>query len=71
MLAYDDPHFVRANAEFNDKYAQFRTARGSMAEDTKTHYERPRAFFEFTPDERILSWDNRRLGLDEPETTTS
>jgi nitroimidazol reductase NimA-like FMN-containing flavoprotein (pyridoxamine 5'-phosphate oxidase superfamily) len=45
------------------KYAGFRTARAEMTAATRAHYEVEIATIEITPDERILSWDNARLGL--------
>ena len=40
----------------------FRTAPNAMSQATRDHYAR-RIYFRFVPDERILSWDNRKLGL--------
>lgn len=48
---------------FDAKYARFRTASARMSTATRSYYAKPRALFCFSPDERILSWDNRRLGL--------
>jgi len=45
------------------KYGGYTTARTAMPDATRTHYEVPFAYVRFTPDERIVSWDNRRLGL--------
>jgi len=57
------PLIAQIDGLFEDKYASFRTSAAKMSEATRAYYARSRAFFEFTPDERILSWDNRRLGL--------
>ena len=46
------------------KYAAFRTSREEMPERTQAHYA-GRTFLRLVPDERILSWDNRRLPLKE------
>ncbi len=61
-LADDDPLVARINEAFEAKYAGFRTASTKMSEATRAYYARPRAFFEFVPDERMLTWDNARLG---------
>ncbi len=42
------------------KYAAFRSPAASMPAATRAHYAE-RTFLRFVPDERILSWDNRRL----------
>jgi general stress protein 26 len=42
------------------KYGAFRTTRVDLPERTRAHYA-DRAFLRLHPDERILSWDNRRL----------
>ncbi len=34
-----------------------------MSETTRSRYATRRVFLEFASDGRILSWDNRRLGL--------
>jgi PPOX class probable F420-dependent enzyme len=44
------------------KYAAFRTATTEMAQATRDHYA-GRTYLRLVPDERILSWDNRKLGL--------
>jgi general stress protein 26 len=52
----------RIGAAFDAKYAPFRTATEAMPDATRRHYA-DRTFLRFVPDERILSWDNRRLSL--------
>jgi len=42
------------------KYGAFRTPRTEMPERTRAHYA-DRVFLRLHPDERILSWDNRRI----------
>ena len=44
------------------KYAAYRTASSAMSQATREHY-RGRTYLRLVPDERILSWDNRKLGL--------
>ncbi|HXY91555.1 MAG TPA: pyridoxamine 5'-phosphate oxidase family protein [Acidimicrobiia bacterium] len=44
------------------KYAAFRTAPSAMSRATRDHYE-GRTYLRLVPDERFLSWDNRKLGL--------
>ncbi|HEV8298625.1 MAG TPA: pyridoxamine 5'-phosphate oxidase family protein [Acidimicrobiales bacterium] len=59
----DDPVMLeRIDAELDRKYAPFRTDHGRMPERTQAHYA-GRTFMRLIPDERILSWDNRRLQL--------
>ena len=46
------------------KYAGFRTVHESMPAETARKYETDgRRYLEFIPDERILNWDNSKLGL--------
>jgi nitroimidazol reductase NimA-like FMN-containing flavoprotein (pyridoxamine 5'-phosphate oxidase superfamily) len=54
---------ARVAAALDAKYATFRTARSTMTDATRAHYEVETATIEISPDERILSWDNARLGL--------
>jgi len=64
VLEADDPVILRVQAAMAEKYAGFSTSRQEMPEATRGHYERaPDAFLRLTPDERIVSWDNKRLGL--------
>jgi PPOX class probable F420-dependent enzyme len=53
----------RAGEELQRKYATFRTSRAHMPERTAAHYATSEALIRFRPDERTVSWDNRRLGL--------
>jgi nitroimidazol reductase NimA-like FMN-containing flavoprotein (pyridoxamine 5'-phosphate oxidase superfamily) len=53
----------RVAAALDAKYAAFRTARAEMPAATRAHYQVDIATIEITPDGRILSWDNARLGL--------
>lgn len=59
-----DPDVVeRVGAALSAKYAGFRTARTEMPDATRTHYERPAAVIRIDAEERIVSWDNAKLGL--------
>lgn len=62
-LGGDDPLVADLEKAFEAKYSSFRTAPSKMGAATRAHYARPRVFFRFTPDEHILSWDNRHLRL--------
>ena len=53
----------RIDAALDAKYAAFRTASSAMPDATRAHYA-GRTFLRLVPDERILSWDNRRLGTE-------
>lgn len=57
----DDLDLIRRIDDALDaKYGAFRTPRADMPERTRAHYA-DRTFLRLHPDERILSWDNRRL----------
>ena len=59
-----EPEVLARVAEALDaKYRAFRTPRAAMPAATRTHYDVKLATIEITPDERILSWDNARLGV--------
>lgn len=46
------------------KYANLRTKRTDMPDDTRDHYEQAKgAFLELVPDGKVLTWDNRKLGV--------
>ena len=51
---------ARIDDALDAKYGAFRTPRAEMPERTRAHYA-DRAFLRLHPDERILSWDNRRI----------
>jgi hypothetical protein len=60
-----DPDLLeRAEGALDEKYRAFRTDRSAMPDSTRRHYSVERATIEIVPDDRILSWDNARLGLD-------
>ena len=51
-------------AEMNRKYAAYRTAPKAMPDATREHYASSGpSVIELVPLERILNWDNRKLGL--------
>ena len=50
----------RVDDALQAKYAAFRAPGPDLPERTRTHYA-DRVFLRLHPDERILSWDNRRL----------
>lgn len=59
-----DPELLaRVAAALDVKYGASRTARTAMPGGTRAHYEVARATIEIVPDDRLLSWDNARLGL--------
>lgn len=53
----------RVDAALDAKYARFRTPRAEMADATRAHYEVPFVVFRIDAEERVVSWDNARLGL--------
>ena len=58
----DDAEIERIDQALDAKYAAFRTATTEMSQATREHYA-GRTYLRFVPDDRILSWDNRKLGL--------
>jgi PPOX class probable F420-dependent enzyme len=50
-------------AALDRKYAAFRTARAEMPSATRAHYAVPFVTIRIVPDARLVSWDNRKLGL--------
>lgn len=59
----DEAAKARIDAALDEKYAAFRTPTTAMPDATRDHYA-GRTFFRLVPDERILSWDNRRIPLE-------
>ena len=51
---------TRIDDALDAKYGAFRTRQPDLPERTRAHYA-DRAFLRLHPDERILSWDNRRI----------
>jgi nitroimidazol reductase NimA-like FMN-containing flavoprotein (pyridoxamine 5'-phosphate oxidase superfamily) len=58
----DTAEKARIDAALDEKYRAFRSARTSMPEATQAHYA-DRTFLRLLPQDRILSWDNRRMRL--------
>ena len=60
----DDELESAIRAEMNRKYAAYRTAPKAMPDATRQHYANSgSAVIELLPLERILNWDNKKLGL--------
>jgi len=53
----------RITAEHTRKYAALTTAASDMPADTSAVYASGHAIVRFTPGDRILNWDNAKLGL--------
>ena len=58
----DENEVARIADALDGKYAAFRTESTEMSQATRAHYS-GRTYLRLVPDERILSWDNRKLGL--------
>lgn len=52
---------TRVRQAMDAKYGVFRSARQAMPAATREHYGARGALICFTPDDRIVSWDNARL----------
>lgn len=61
-VVVDETEVARIESALDKKYAPFRTQQADMSDATQKHYAQ-RAYYRLTPDERFLSWDNRRLGV--------
>ena len=64
VLVDDDAVIRRVDDALGTKYSSFRTPRTDMADDTRAHYERPFVVVRIDAEDRIVSWDNARLGLE-------
>ncbi|MCU4183234.1 pyridoxamine 5'-phosphate oxidase family protein [Acidiferrimicrobium sp. IK] len=53
------------DAEMARKYAGFRTAPKKMPDATRSHYAAESAVVRFTPDGKVLNWNNAHLGVDQ------
>jgi hypothetical protein len=63
VVEVTDPEEVaRITAATDAKYASAKVAEAAMPDATRAHYA-GRTTFCFVPDDRILTWDNARLGL--------
>ncbi len=61
-IVTDAADIARVDDALDAKYAAFRGVREAMPEKTQAHYA-GRTFVRLVPDQRILSWDNRRIEL--------
>jgi PPOX class probable F420-dependent enzyme len=61
VVAPDDPRVEDLSSAFDAKYAATRARPEEMRESTRAYYARPRTYLRFQPDDRILTWDNRRI----------
>jgi PPOX class probable F420-dependent enzyme len=60
----DDPELLaHVRLALDLKYAAFRTPRAAMPDATRAHYDTEVTTIEIQVDDRVLSWDNARLGL--------
>jgi PPOX class probable F420-dependent enzyme len=57
----DDDLAALVRTAADAKYDAFRVQREAMPEATTERYGRQAALIRFTPDDRILSWDNARM----------
>ena len=60
-LVDDEQVIERIRAASDAKYASYRTPGAEMPTATRDHYANAKAYLRFTPDPRIVSWDNSRL----------
>jgi PPOX class probable F420-dependent enzyme len=56
----------RVGAAIDEKYASYRSQRSEMPAATQDYYAVPPEVIEIVPDQRILTWDNARLGVGSP-----
>lgn len=63
-IVEDDTLIRRIDDALDEKYAAHRGNREAMPEKTQAHYA-GRTFLRLVPDERIISWDNRRIPMKE------
>jgi PPOX class probable F420-dependent enzyme len=59
---HDDDEVAVVERALEAKYAAFRTATTRMPQATRDRYA-TRAYLRFVPDDRVLTWDNRKLRL--------
>jgi len=62
LAALSPELLARVEAESSRKYDPFRTPASAMPEATARHYASTMQWVRFTPDSRVLSWDNRKIG---------
>ena len=64
----DDPDVIaRIGAALDAKYAGFRPASAALPTQTQAYYA-DQTFLRFTPEGRILTWDNARIPLTKPDS---
>jgi nitroimidazol reductase NimA-like FMN-containing flavoprotein (pyridoxamine 5'-phosphate oxidase superfamily) len=61
-IVEDEQLIRRIDDALDEKYAAHRGNRAAMPEKTREHYA-GRTFLRLVPDERIISWDNRRIPM--------
>jgi PPOX class probable F420-dependent enzyme len=63
----DDPELAeRVATALDEKYGAYRSDHSEMPAATQTYYENPPEVIEIVPDDRMLTWDNARLGVGTP-----
>jgi len=60
----DEEVIARVRDVLDAKYAAYRTDRSRMPDATREYYSVESELIEIVPDERILTWDNARLGIE-------
>jgi hypothetical protein len=63
VVDLDDDVINHIEEEMERKYKAFRTPKAAIPERTRAHYAKESAWVRFDADTRILSWDNRRIGV--------
>ena len=58
---------ARVESETARKYEAFRTPAARVPEATARHYASTMRWVRFTPDDRVLSWDNAKLVVNDGE----
>lgn len=57
----DEALLARAGEAIATKYAAFAMVRAKLPDVTKQHYGRGEVVYELRPDERRITWDNRKI----------
>jgi PPOX class probable F420-dependent enzyme len=57
----------RVELALDEKYGAYRSQRAEMPAATQEYYANPPQVIEIVPDDRILTWDNARLGVGAPQ----
>jgi PPOX class probable F420-dependent enzyme len=57
----------RVELALDEKYGAYRSQRAEMPAATQEYYANPPQVIEIVPDDRILTWDNARLGAGAPQ----